>query len=71
MMTSQIQADKMAATSQTAFSDAFSWKKRFEFPLKFHWSLFLRFKLKKSQHLVQLMAWRQTDDKPLSEPLMA
>ena len=34
--------DKMAAISQTIFSDAFSWMKSFVFWLKFHWSLFLR-----------------------------
>ena len=34
--------NKMAAISQTIFSDAFSWMKHFVFWLKFHWSLFLR-----------------------------
>ena len=34
--------DKMAVTSQTTFSNAFSWMKLYEFLLKFHWSLFLR-----------------------------
>ena len=33
--------NKMAAISQTTFSDAFSWMKMIEFSLKFHWSLFL------------------------------
>ena len=37
--------DKMAAISQTIFSDAFSLMKSFLFWLKFHWSLFLRFQL--------------------------
>ena len=32
--------DKMAAISQTTFSNAFSWMKSFVFWLKFHWSLF-------------------------------
>ena len=35
----------MDAISQTTFSNAFSWKKLFEFRLKFHWSLFLRVQL--------------------------
>ena len=35
--------DKMAATSQTIYSDASSWTKRFVFWLKFHWTLFLVF----------------------------
>ena len=34
--------DKMAAISQTAFSDASSWMKILVFLLKFHWSLFVR-----------------------------
>ena len=32
--------DKMATIFQTPLSNAFSWKKMFEFRLKFHWSLF-------------------------------
>ena len=42
--------DKMAAISQTIFSDAFSWEKRFVFRLKFHRSLFLRVHLTMNQH---------------------
>ena len=42
--------DKMAAVSQTIFSNAFSWIKMYEFRLKFHWSLILRFKLTVFQH---------------------
>ena len=34
--------DKMAATSQTTLSIAFSWMKMLQFRLSFHWSLFLR-----------------------------
>ena len=37
--------DKMAVVFQTTFSNAFSWMKMYEFPLRFHWSLFLRFEL--------------------------
>ena len=37
--------DKMAAISQTIFSDAFWWIKSFIFWLKFHWSLLLRVQL--------------------------
>ena len=33
--------DKMAAISQTTFSNAFSWMKLLKFQLKFHWNLFL------------------------------
>ena len=42
--------DKMDAISQTTFSSAFSWMKMHEFRLRFHWSLFLRFKLTIFQH---------------------
>ena len=37
--------DKMAAISQMAFLNAIPWKKRFRFRWRFHWSVFLRFKL--------------------------
>ena len=42
--------DKMDAVSQTIFSEAFSWIKRFVFWLKSHWSLFLRVQLTIIQH---------------------
>ena len=42
--------DKMAAISQTTFSNAFSSIKMFEFRLQFHWSLFLRVQLTIFQH---------------------
>ena len=41
---------QMDAISQTTFSNAFSWMKMFEFRLKFHWSLFLRYQLTIFQH---------------------
>ena len=42
--------------------------KMFEFRLKFHWSLFPKVQLIPA--LVQIMAWRRSGDKPLSEPMM-
>ena len=42
--------DKLAAISQTTFSNAFSWMKMNEFYLWFHWSLFLRFELTIFRH---------------------
>ena len=42
--------DKMAAISQTTFSNAFSSMKIFESWFKFHWSLFLRVQLTIFQH---------------------
>ena len=41
---------KMAAIVQTTFSNAFSWMNMYEFHLRFHWDLFLRFQLTISQH---------------------
>ena len=41
---------KIAAISQTTFSNAFSWIKMHEFHLKFHWSLFLMLELTIFQH---------------------
>ena len=42
--------DKMAAVSRTMFSNTFSWMKMYEFCLKFHRSLFLRFQSTIFQH---------------------
>ena len=42
--------DKMADNFQTTFSNAFSWMKMYEFQLRFHWNLFLRFQLTIFQH---------------------
>ena len=42
--------DKMAAISQTIFSNAFSWMKNFVFWLQFHWRLFRRVQLTILQH---------------------
>ena len=41
--------DKLAAISQTTFSNAFSWMKSFVFLFEFHWSLFQRVQLTISQ----------------------
>ena len=45
-----LSSDKMAAISQTIFSDSFSWMKSFVLWLKFHWSLFLWVQLTTNQH---------------------
>ena len=42
--------DKMAAISQTTFSNGFSWMKMYGFWLTFHWSLFLGVQLTIFQH---------------------
>ena len=56
----------MADILRTTFSNAFSWMKMHEFRLRFHWNLFPRVQLTKIPALVQMMAWRQSGDKPLS-----
>ena len=56
--------DKMAAISQSIFSDAFSGIKNFVFCLKFTGPI------NNIPALIQKMAWRQTGDKPLSEPML-
>ena len=61
--------DKMAAISQTTFSNAFSWMKIYQFRLRFHWKFFPREEIY-IPALVQIMAWRRRGDKPLSEPVM-
>ena len=43
--------DKMAAISQTAFLNTFSWMKKFEFWLKCHRNLFLMVQWTMTQHL--------------------
>ena len=61
--------DKMAAISQTIFSNALSWMKMYDFD----W-ISLRFVRKGPINnipaLVQIMIWRRPGDKPLSEPMM-
>ena len=42
--------NKMAAISQTTFSNAFSWMKMYECWLRFQWSLFLKVQLTIFQH---------------------
>ena len=37
--------DKIATIFQTTYLNAFSWMKMYEFRLRFHWRLFLRFQL--------------------------
>ena len=54
--------DKMAAISQTIYSDALSWMFSNNFCLKFHWSLFLMIQLTIAQHWFRKWLgaeWRQ------------
>ena len=61
--------DKMAAVSQTTLSNAFSWMKMLEFRLRF--KFVPKGPINNIPALVQIMAWRRSGDKPLSEPMMA
>ena len=62
--------DKMAAISQTIFSDAFFVNKKFciliEISLKFP----PKGPIAENPALVEIMAWRRIGDKPLSEPML-
>ena len=63
--------DKMAAISQTTFSNAFSSMKMFEFRLQFQWLKFVpKVPINNIPELVQIIAWRQPGDKPLSEQML-
>ena len=61
---------KIAAISQTIFSDAFSWIKNFVFWLKFLWRWFLMMVQLTKTGVVWIMAWRRIGDMPLSEPML-
>ena len=59
--------EKMAAVSQTTFSNAFSWTKcMIKISLKF----VTNGPINKISAFVQIMVWRRSGDKPLSEPMM-
>ena len=60
--------DKMAAISQTMFSNAFSWMKMCEFCLRFDWNLFLRVQLTIFHHwLRQWLGADQTTSRYLNQ----
>ena len=54
--------DKIAAISQTTFSNAFSWMKIYEFRLRCQWSSFLRVQLTIFEHWFRW--WLGTDQAP-------
>ena len=61
--------DKKAAISQTIFSDAFSWMK-ICILIKILLQFVPKGPIDNKPALVQVMAWRRTGDKPLSEPML-
>ena len=62
--------DKMAAISQMAFSNAFLWIEKFSILIKIVPKLALMGPIEIKSSLVGVMAWRQTGNKPLPEPMM-
>ena len=60
----------MAAIFQTTFANGFSWMKMYEFWQKIYWRLFARGPINDIPALVQIMAWRCSGDKPVSETMM-
>ena len=60
----------MDPISQTTFSNAFSWMEMFQFRLKLPWGFVPKDPINNIVALVQIMAWRCPDDKPLSEAKM-
>ena len=62
--------DKMAAISQTSFSNWFSWIKTYEFKFLKIIEFYSWCQISNIPALVQIMAWRRADNKPLSEPMM-
>ena len=61
--------DKIAAIFQTTFSNEFSWMEMYEFR-KISLKFVPKVPINTIQALVQIMAWRLSGDKPLSEPMM-
>ena len=62
--------DKMAAISQMTLLNAFSWRKSFEFGFKITLKFVPMGLIDNKWGLVQVMAWRQSGAKPLSEPML-
>ena len=63
--------DKMAAISQTTFSNAFSWMKSFVFWIRISLKFVLKVPIDNTSAWVQGMAWHQTGYKPLTGPMLA
>ena len=59
---------KMATSSQALFSDAFLWMKSFFILIKISPRFVPKGAIKNKSVSVQIMAWRRTVHKPLSEP---
>ena len=63
--------DNMVAIFQTTFSNAFAWMKMYQFRWRFPALKFVpKVQFNNIPALLQIMAWRQPGDKPLSEPMV-
>ena len=62
--------DKMADIFQMTFSNAFSWNKNVWTLTKISLKFVPKGPINNIPSLVQIMAWRRSGDKPLSEPMM-
>ena len=62
--------DKMAAIFRTTFSNGFSWMKMYELQTKIPLKFVPKGPINNILALVQIMAWRRSGDKPLSESMM-
>ena len=62
--------DKMAAISQTMFSNALSWNKNTWILIKISLKFVPKGPINNNPALVQIMAWHLVGAKPLSEPMM-
>ena len=62
--------DKMTAIFRTTFSNAFYWLKMLEFGLKKSMKFVPKVRINNIVALVQIIAWRQSGDKSLSEPIV-
>ena len=62
---------KCPPLSRRHFQMLFLWTKIYEFWLRFHWSVFVRGPISNIPSLVQIMAWHQSGNKPLSKAMMA
>ena len=62
--------DKMTVFSQTTFSNAFSLNENVWILINISLKFIPKVQIENIPALVQIMAWRQQGDKPLSEPMM-
>ena len=62
--------DKMATISQAAVSNAFSWMKIVFISIRISLKFVPKGQIDNKAGLVQVMAWRQTGNKPLPEPML-